>query len=45
LILLSIVTSRPQDFNSLYFGKKEFEIGRVWKDVSDVSVAGQRAVA
>jgi len=29
-----IVTSRPQDFNFLYFEKKEFGIERVWKDVS-----------
>jgi len=28
------VTSRPQDFGLLYFEKKEFGIGRVWKDVS-----------
>jgi len=42
---LQNVTSRPQDFNFLYFRKKEFGIGSVWKDVSDVSFAGQRAVA
>jgi len=36
--------SRPQDFNFLYFGKKEFGIGRVWKDVSDAFLADQRAM-
>jgi len=35
-----IVTSRPQDFSFLYFEKKEFGIGRVWKDVS-VTVISQ----
>jgi len=29
-------------FNFLYFEKKEFGIGRVWKDISDISLAGQR---
>jgi len=47
-IILTNVTSRPQGFfildNFLYFGKKEFRIGRVWKDVSDVSLASQRAM-
>jgi len=38
------VTSRPQD-NFLYFEKKEFGIDRIWKDVSDVFVTGQRAMA
>jgi len=35
----------PKGFNFLYFEKKKFGIGRVWKDVSDVSLAGQRATA
>jgi len=35
--LLAPVTSRQDNF--LYFEKKEFGIGRIWKDVSDVSLA------
>jgi len=35
---------QTQDFNFLYLKEKEFGIGRVWKDVSDVSLAGQRAM-
>jgi len=31
--------------NFLYFKKKGFGIGREWKDVSDVSLADQRAMA
>jgi len=38
------VMFRSQD-NFLYFEKKGFGIGRVWKDVSDISFAGQRAMA
>jgi len=40
IAILSIVTSRPQDFSFLYFEKKGFGIGRVWKDVS-VTVISQ----
>jgi len=38
-----VVTFRSQSFNFFILGKKEFRIGRVWKDVSDISFAGQRA--
>jgi len=38
------IMSRSLD-NFLYFEKKGFGIGGIWQDVSDISLAGQRAMA